>query len=105
MKYNRLILLFAVGFLCVSMFGCAGGSRRVVLDDQTIALQIKDQLEATSGPEGPFEIDVIVDAGEVTLDGEVPTPLAKEKAIEITQITEGVKDVKSYLIVRQPSNQ
>ncbi len=99
MIYRRLFLFITIGVLCVSVMGCAT-SQKVTVDDETIANQIKTELESPAGPEGPFEIDILVKEGTVQLDGEVKSIQAKEKAMELAQKTEGVKDVKSFLITK-----
>ncbi|RJP18411.1 MAG: BON domain-containing protein [Candidatus Omnitrophota bacterium] len=96
MNLRRFMLLLTVGFFCIALIGCAS-TKKVTLDDQTIANQIKTQLEAPAGPEGPFEINIIVNKGGVQLEGEVATVLAKEQAMAIAQSSEGVKDVKSFI--------
>jgi len=100
MKNYRLLTLVLAGMLCLSVFGCASSSKRVVLDDQTIANQIKDSLEAASGPVAPFTIDIFVEKGAVELDGTVASAAAKAKAIEIAHTSQSVKDVKSFIVVR-----
>ena len=100
MKNNRLLTLVLVGMLCLSVIGCASSSKRVVLDDQTIADTIKASLEAPTGPDGPFTIDILVDRGTVQLDGIVKNTAAKEKAIEIAHTTDSVKEVKSLIVVK-----
>lgn len=97
----RSIAMFAVlGVLTVSLTGCATQNARIA--DQSIADMIKADLEATSGPEGPFEVNVYVTKGEVLLDGSVPSNSAKEEAMDIASAQEGVKEVKSFLLVTQP---
>ncbi|MGI6457244.1 MAG: BON domain-containing protein [bacterium] len=99
MKSNKFILMAVTGVLVVSMIGCAN-TRKVTMTDQQIADQIEAQLEAPTGPEGPFTIDIFVNKGNVTLDGTVPTATAKEQAMDVAHSTAGVKDVKSFLSVR-----
>lgn len=100
MKSSRFFLLATVGILAVSLFSCAGASKRTAMDDQTIANQIKAQLEAPTGPDGPFSIDISVKKGAVSLDGTVVNAGVKDRALEIAQTTAGVKDVKSFLVVK-----
>ncbi len=100
MNCQKLLLLFVIGVLCVSMIGCAS-TKKVCLDDQTIAENIKDGLESASGPKGPFKIDIYVNKGEVTLDGRVPNTASKERSMEMAHVEESVKDVKSFLEVKQ----
>ncbi len=100
MKNYRLLTLVFVGMLCLTVIGCATSSKRVVLDDQTIANSIKAALEAPTGPDGPFTIDILVNKGAVQLDGTVPNTAAKEKAIEVAHSSEGVTDVKSFIAVK-----
>ena len=96
MKYHRILLNAGIGLAIIGMAGCAS-TGRVAVDDQTIANNIKQQLEAPTGPEGPFGIDILVHKGAVSLDGAVPSQAAKEHALQIGQSQEGVKDIKSFL--------
>ncbi|MBN2327568.1 MAG: BON domain-containing protein [Candidatus Omnitrophica bacterium] len=100
MKNYRLLTWVLAGMLCLSVIGCASSSKKVVLDDQTIANSIKSSLEAPTGPQGPFVINIFVDRGEVQLEGNVPNTAAKEQAIEIAHIQDSVTDVKSFLVVK-----
>lgn len=97
MNKSRLMLWTLAGVLTFAMIGCATGGAK--LSDADIAESIKGQLEAPSGPDGPFAVDIFVTKGEVTLDGKVPDATAKEQSIGIAQSNEGVKAVKSFLIV------
>ncbi|MDX9754675.1 MAG: BON domain-containing protein [bacterium] len=99
MKLHRLLLLLLVVAMSVSFVGCASSQKKAV-NDQAIADQIKAQLESELGPEGPFSIDIFVDKGVVTLDGKVKDNAAKEKALTTAQTTQGVKDVKSFVIIQ-----
>lgn len=99
MKFHRLVLAVAVLALCVSTMGCAT-TKKQTMTDQQVADQIKANLEAPTGPEGPFKIDVFAHKGDVTLDGNVGSPAAKEKAMDVAHTTGGVKDVKSFLAVQ-----
>jgi len=94
---KRFLLLATVGLITTAMLGCAGATKKTALDDQGIANQIKAQLEAPTGPNGPFSIDILVTKGAVTLDGQVPSAQVKDQAMEIAQATQSVKDVKSFL--------
>jgi len=100
MKNYRLLTLVLVGMLCLSVVGCASSTKKVVLDDQTVADTIKASLESQTGPEGPFTIDIFVNKGAVQLEGNVPNTAAKERAIEVSQTADGVKEVKSFLVVQ-----
>lgn len=100
MNCQRFFFWFVIGVLCVSLVGCAS-TKKVALDDQTIAENIKGGLEAPSGPQGPFKIDIDVNKGDVVLDGQVPSTAAKERAMEVAHVEEGVKDVKSFIEVKQ----
>lgn len=99
MRNSRILVVIICGLMCIAAVGCANKDIAKI-DDQTIADSIKSQLESATGPEGPFGIDVFVKGGEVTLDGEVKTSAAKEKAMDIALNTEGVKDVKSWIEVK-----
>ncbi len=96
MNIHRFGVVLTVALFCLSIIGCASTDRYAV-DDQTIANQIKEQLEAETGPAGPFEIDIIVNKGVVQLEGETATVQAKEEAMQIAQSAQGVQDVKSFL--------
>jgi osmotically-inducible protein OsmY len=99
MKLQRLFTLFLVVVISIAFIGCAGTQKKVV-HDQAIADQIKAQMESAAGPEGPFVVDIMVTKGAVTLDGQVKSYQAKEKSMEIAQQVEGVKDVKSFILVK-----
>lgn len=98
MKEFRFLSLIVAAALALSTMACST-SGRVALDDQTIANNIKRQLEDPSGPAGPFGIDILVHKGSVSLDGKVPSQGSKEQAMQIAQQSQGVKDVKSFLVV------
>lgn len=94
---KSLITMWALaGLVCLATMGCATGGK---ITDADIANSIKDQLEAPSGPEGPFAIDIFVKKCDVTLDGKVDSDGAKQQAMGIAQSSEGVKSVKSFLII------
>lgn len=96
MNKSSLSLLLVAGVLSVALIGCASSSK---IADADIANGIKNQLESPAGPDGPFTVDIFVSKGEVTLDGKVPSASAKEQAISSAQSAEGVKTVKSFLII------
>ncbi len=96
MKHAKVFGMIAAGVLCIGLMNCAS-TKKTTLTDQDIANNIKAQLESPSGPSGPFGIDIWVHKGSVTLDGEVPSQSAKEKAMQVAQSSEGVKDLKSFL--------
>lgn len=93
---QKLFGFLLAGIVSVGLMNCAT-TKKTTLTDQDIANNIKTALESPSGPEGPFGIDIWVDKGTVTLDGEVPSQGAKEKAMQIAQGSEGVKELKSFL--------
>lgn len=99
MNFQRFFLSLAICALALATVGCAS-TQRTVVSDQAVADQIKQGLEAPTGPEGPFLIDIFANKGEVTLDGHVPSAQAKERAMDVAHTTQGVKDVKSFLSVR-----
>ena len=100
MNIRRIAMMFLfVGAFAMTLSGCA--HQRGGLTDQGIAEAIKSDLEAPSGPQGPFEINVLVQRGEVTLDGEVASNRARDEAMAAAQRMEGVRDVKSFLIVTE----
>lgn len=100
MNIRRIaMMMLFVGAFAMTLSGCA--TQRGGLTDQGIAEAIKSDLEAQSGPEGPFGINVLVQRGEVTLDGEVSSNRAKEEAMGIAQRMEGVRDVKSFLVITE----
>lgn len=95
---NRSGLMFLLaGALSLVLTGCAATGPQVT--DQSIADSIKSDLEAASGPQGPFEVDIMVEDGEVTLSGDVPSTSSKEQAMQIASEAEGVEEINSYLIV------
>ena len=96
---QQLFGFLLAGVVSVGLMNCAT-TKKITLTDQDIANNIKAALESPSGPVGPFGIDIWVNKGSVTLDGEVPNQSAKEKAMQIAQGSEGVKDLKSFLETR-----
>lgn len=96
MNKSFLSMLALASLVCLATIGCASGGK---LADADIATSIKQQLEAPSGPEGPFAIDIFVTKSDVTLDGKVDSDASKQQAMGIAQSTEGVKSVKSFLII------
>ena len=69
------------------------------LSDGWILTKVKSQLAAD--PEvGPFNIDVDVIDGEVTLSGLVTAARAREEAEQIAQATQGVRSVRNQIQVR-----
>jgi len=99
MKSYRFLVVFLVCILSLALVGCAT-TKKTLMTDQELANSIKNSLEAPTGPEGPFLIDIFVNKGNVSMDGNVPTTAAKEKAMSIAHNTSGVKDVKSFLRVK-----
>ncbi|MEW6236517.1 MAG: BON domain-containing protein [Candidatus Omnitrophota bacterium] len=99
MKHQRLLAVVIIGLFCIASIGCASTSKKVA-SDQSLADQIKSQLEAPTGPAGPFKLDIFVKKGVVNLDGELATAADKEKALSIITATPGVKDVKSFAEVK-----
>ncbi len=96
MKKHHLLLFVLMGMLCVAMIGCATKDE-VTITDQDIADTIKEKLEKESGPQGPFKIDIFVNDGDVSLDGQVSSSDIEQEAMETAKDTVGVKDVKSFI--------
>lgn len=99
MKSYRVFMVFVSCVLSLALVGCAT-TNRTVMTDQDMANSIKNSLEAPTGPDGPFVIDIFVNKGNVTLDGSVPSTVAKEEAMDLAHNMSGVKDVKSFLRVK-----
>lgn len=93
---QRIFGFLIASVLSIALTNCAT-TKKTTLTDQDIANNIKASLESPSGPDGPFGIDIWVNKGSVTLDGQVPNQMAKEKAMQIAQSSDGVKDLKSFL--------
>ncbi|WP_218352842.1 BON domain-containing protein [Alteromonas lipotrueiana] len=71
------------------------------LTDAKIATVIKTRLLMDSDISG-FDIDVDVEAGNVTLTGEVKSDAEQQLAVEIAQNASDVKNVENNLTVKQP---
>jgi hyperosmotically inducible periplasmic protein len=68
------------------------------VDDTVIGTRIKAKL--TADPQiNPFNIDVDVERGVVTLSGRVPTEQDRRHAEELARQTSGVKEVRNRLEV------
>jgi osmotically-inducible protein OsmY len=70
-----------------------------VVDDATITAAVKMKF-AKDDVVRAYKIDVDTRAGEVTLTGEVKSELEAKRAIELAKTAEGVKQVKSVLVVK-----
>ncbi len=70
------------------------------ISDTAITTKIKAKLAADSIASA-FKISVETTEGKVTLTGEVPNQEAVEKAISIAKNTEGVKEIKNNLTIKQ----
>ncbi|HEX3035191.1 MAG TPA: BON domain-containing protein [Thermodesulfobacteriota bacterium] len=93
-----LCLVFAV-----VLIGCAGSrtetSTGEMVDDSVITTKVKSLLVADQGLSA-FDIEVETFKGVVQLSGFVDTEEQAEKAAEIAESVEGVRDVKNSLIVK-----
>jgi osmotically-inducible protein OsmY len=98
---RRIISLFAVALVALSLLGCAGAGTTTgeYIDDSTITTKIKSKLyddPMTSG----WDVSVTTNKGVVQLSGFVKSTKVKERAGEIAHKVEGVKSVSNDLIVK-----
>jgi osmotically-inducible protein OsmY len=70
-----------------------------VIDDATITADVKMKF-AKDDVVRAYKIDVDTKNGEVLLSGEVKSELEARRAIELARTAEGVKEVKSVLVVK-----
>jgi osmotically-inducible protein OsmY len=70
-----------------------------VIDDTTITADVKMKF-AKDDVVRAYKIDVDTKNGEVLLSGEVKSELEANRAIELARTAEGVKEVKSVLVVK-----
>ena len=89
-----------VGFLILSMVGCAGSGAKTgaYVDDSWITTKVKSDLLATKGVSSTH-ISVTTTNGVVTLSGTVPTQQESEKAAQVAKGISGVKSVQNELRV------
>ncbi len=114
MKKSLLSLMLA-GCSVLSLSGCllaagaAGGEAAYVatqddrtagqtIDDQVIHTSIKSKLLADPDVSG-LDINVDVNKGQVQLRGYVKTQKEIDRAVQIAQLTDGVKGVESRLVL------
>jgi osmotically-inducible protein OsmY len=76
----------------------AGAKAEATLEDAAVTTAIKSKLLADQTVSG-MKIDVDTRDGVVTLTGQVASAAAKEHAIAIAQLTEGVRRVEDRLTV------
>jgi hyperosmotically inducible protein len=77
--------------------GMSGPATKVVIEDSAITSSIKAQYQSDRiGGLGDVRVDTD-DHGVVTLDGEVRTQDAADRAIAIAKATDGVREVRSDL--------
>jgi len=70
--------------------------------DAALLASIKARLVTESGLSGAG-INVDVDGGMVTLRGHVPSEAARAVAVKLARDTDGVKSVRSELVLKQPT--
>lgn len=77
----------------------AADKTAAVLDDAAITTKVKAAVLAEPGLSA-LQINVDTKDGNVTLNGTVDTPQLKERAMQVAQGVEGVKNVSDQLVVK-----
>ena len=95
----------AIGiFLIFLLSACASHSEKrnigQVIDDQFISVKLKTKFMKDDLIKSK-DIDIKVRKGTVTLKGEVDNHDQINKAIEISEMQKGVKEVKAYLVLKE----
>lgn len=89
-----LVVFLATG--CATLTGKTAGQ---TVDDATITSKINAKI--IKDPQLSYlKIDVDTFQGNVTLSGTVPSTAAQERAVELAKNTEGVKSVKTNLVIQ-----
>lgn len=118
-KLSTLARLLLVAGMISTLQGCpllvvgaaAGGGALVVTDRRTVGtqtedreIQIKAKLQLDNGLPDSAHIDVAVVHNNVLLVGEVPSDIAKQRAVEIVRGIQNVKNVVDETAVLPPSS-
>ena len=100
---TRLMSLVVCLILSVAILGCAGDrttrSTGQAVDDSAVANKIKMALYADKDVSGT-QIEVEVFKGIVQLSGFVDSAAQAQKAVQIAQNTNGVKEVRNSMVVK-----
>jgi len=80
----------------------AGARLSQEVSDATLLVNIKARLVREQKLDG-FDINVDVDQGKVLLRGTIPSEEARVLAIKLARETEGVKGIRSELILKRPA--
>ena len=90
--------------LAMLLIGCAATEERrssgQFVDDSAIANKVKVALYADEDVKGT-QIEVEAYKGVIQLSGFVDSPTQRQKAVQIAQNVDGVREVRNSLIVRQ----
>ncbi|MBI2338846.1 MAG: BON domain-containing protein [Deltaproteobacteria bacterium] len=102
MNYRRFVFLLALS-LAVILAGCSSTQMRrslgETIDDAVITNKLKTKFLKDKMVKA-FQIDIDTWKGVVSLRGRVESQDQIYRAIEITEQQAGVKEVKSYLVLR-----
>ncbi|MEW5744751.1 MAG: BON domain-containing protein [Nitrospirota bacterium] len=95
-----LMLVLAV-FLATGCATLTGRTAGQTIDDSTITTKINGKI--IQDPQLSYlKLDVDTFQGAVTLSGTVPSKAAQDRLVEIVKSTEGVKSVKTNLVIQPP---
>jgi osmotically-inducible protein OsmY len=93
---GTVFLLFAIAASAVLFTACAPRAAGRSIDDVTITTRVKTVL--LNSPDVPgHEIDVQTSQGVVTLSGRVRNSEEQQRALDLAQRVDGVRNVQSKL--------
>lgn len=100
MPVKQLRVLFAAPLLLILLLSACVKSipQSSATDDATVTARVKTAL-LNDPAVGALRIDVATSSGVVTLSGAVKSPGEQQRAIQVARGVNGVKDVRSSLVV------